>query len=168
MSGLQGCLGLGAVPNTSPRFDYEGRMVLRATLPEHSSINFYFTYMGGYKSYIEKNWKPLLLVLCVGLIFGFSAKKTETVEKIVSVPVAQECEPEVVTKEVEKVVYKDTVETTEYVEDLEWGMTALSESYILVFDVAKAAMDYAEMPIHSDHYEMYEFAKEWKGIADTK
>lgn len=72
-----------------------------------------------------------------------------------------ECEPKVVTQEVEKIVYKDTPETLEYVEALEDGLDAMSEAYLVVFDVAKIEMDDNNMRIGQGYYDVYDFAKAW-------
>ena len=72
-----------------------------------------------------------------------------------------ECEPKIVTQEVEKIVYKDTPETLEYVEALEDGLDAMSEAYLVVFDVAEIEMDDNNMRIGQGFYDVYNFAKAW-------
>ena len=81
--------------------------------------------------------------------------------------VCKECpDQEVITKEVEveKVVYKDSPETLEVLDNYEKVMTNITEGYITVFEIAESFAILYGQPIHQDYYDLYYFSVDWQSM----
>jgi len=111
----------------------------------------------------------ILAGVFVVFLFGVSvgsigSEQCEMCEKCEVCQECPECEPKIKEIEVEKIVYKDTKETLGYVNDLEVGMTNMTEGYITVFEIAEYFADIYGQPIHQDYYDLYNFSLEWQNI----
>jgi hypothetical protein len=101
------------------------------------------------------------LFFIMGMAVGSADVEVQVKEIIKEVEVVREVP---VIEEVERVVYKDTKETTELVDLYHSSMLTTTEAYVTIFEAAEECMGIYGYPIHNDYYIVYEFAKEYKGF----
>jgi len=110
----------------------------------------------------KKNKKTLWIILSVVVaiaIIIFSASVGKQSEETVC-EVCEVCpEQEVITKEVEKIVYRDSVATLDDLEIYRNATSVLSEGYVTMFPVAQIAMDDYGVPMHQDWKDLLEIAE---------